>query len=289
MPQISPSELDRRLAASDPAQAESPSPGLDGALDGLMAAITSQPRPASGRRHVRRARRPRRLVLSLAVLLLIGGTATAATTLLTARTGQYARGWWIKAGGPGEYLREAAPNFCRVALQVSSSIPYPPGDQAWRRWVLIAEDGVRRVHPNGSCDSLTQGGLAQVSTGAQRGYFAMSAFCAWTYNWRNATRAGDQAAAARASREIAAAPRWAAVRAEDPHPSAGPLHETRNGLTGSHSIFGWFLPFGHAVSRGDLSTVNRLIASNYGTAGCSYFDPPAASRNGTVNPLAAKS
>jgi hypothetical protein len=39
------------------------------------------------------------------------------------------------------------------------------------------------------------------------------------------------------------------------------------------------------VLRGDTTTVDGLIASNYGTAGCSYFDPPASSDGGTVNPL----
>lgn len=287
---MSQSDLTRRLTAADPAAPHLiRGDGLQDSLDRLGTAISATPRLTQSPRRAS-PRRPRRVVLvALAATAVLAGSAAAATTLLSARTGQHARGWQVRAGGPGEYLRESAPDFCRVALQVSASVPYPPGDEAWRRWVLIAEDGVRRVHLNGSCRSSNQRGSAQVSTGAQRGYFAMSAFCAWIYDWRHASQTGNQAVSAQASREIAAAPGWPAVRAEDPHPSAGPLHQTRGGLTGSHTMFGWFLPFGRAVSRGDLSTVNRLIASNYGTAGCAYFDPPAASRNGTVNPLGAKS
>jgi hypothetical protein len=75
------------------------------------------------------------------------------------------------------------------------------------------------------------------------------------------------------------------VIAEDPHPTAGPLHRTPHGLDGDKSIFGWFLPFRRAVLSGDTATVNELIASNYGTAGCSSFVPAARSHGGTVNPL----
>ena len=139
----------------------------------------------------------------------------------------------------------------------------------------------------GSCGSHNQASRAQVSTGAVRGFFAMSAFCAWVYSWRDAMLAGDQDIAQQAAAEIGAASGWNAVRAEDQHLTAGPLHDTRFGLQGGHSLFGWFLPFQHAVARGDIATVERLIASNYGTAGCSYFKPPARSHGGTVNPLLA--
>ncbi len=220
--------------------------------------------------------------------MLIGGTATAATTLLTARTGQYAKSWQIRAGGPGEYLRIGAPDFCRVAMQVSADIPFPPGYQSWRRWLLVAA-GVKRVNLSGACDSQTQGGRAEVSTGELRGSFAQSAFCAWVYDWRHAVRAPGQDGLRTAVAHIDAAPGWSAVTAEDPHPSAGPLHVTRDGLNGRHSIFGWFLPFRRAVDHGDVHRVDKLIASTYGGSGCRFLVPPAASHGGTVNPLAAKS
>lgn len=280
--------LNRRLTAADPAARSRPEAGaLEPTLDQLGAAITATPRPAPA--HRSRGRRPRRVFLAAAAATaLLAGGATAATTLLSARTGQRATGWQIKAGGPGEYLRLGAPDFCRVALQVSAGIPFPPGDQSWRRWVLIGT-GVKRVNPSGSCDSQTQGGRAEVSTGALRGTFAQSAFCAWVYDWRHTVRTPTRAGLQTAVSEIDAAPRWNAVTAEDPHPSAGPLHETRYGLNGRHSLFGWLLPFRSAVDHGDVRTVDELIASTYGDTGCRFLVPPAASHGGTVNPLAAKS
>lgn len=283
-------QIESRLAACDPLLAANlESEGIEDALEAIGQAIRSRPRPATRSRGLSWAKRPRRLLLAVVALATIGGGAAAATTFLTAHTGQYAKGWQVEAGGPGEFLRTAAPDFCRVALRLSSDIPYPSGDAAWRRWVLIAEEGVTRVNPGGGCGSRTQGGRGEVSTGALHGFFAMSAFCAWIYDWRQAKLSHDSRASAQAAREIAAAPRWPAVVAEDPHPSSGPLRETRFGLTGSHSIFGWFLPFRAAVLSGDVAAVDKLIASNYGTAGCSYFNPPPKSDAGTVNPLASSS
>ena len=283
-------QLDRRLAACDPVPpAVLKADQIEDALDAIGAAIRNRPRPEPGSRRITLAKRPRRGALIALAITAIGGGAAAAATLLGAHTGQYAKGWQVQAGGPGEYLRMAAPDFCHVALQLSSDVPYPAGYAAWRRWVLIAEEGVTRVNLDGSCDSNTQGGRAEVSTGALRGFFAMSGFCAWIHDWRQAKLSDDSSAADRAAREIGAAAQWKAVLAEDPRPTAGPLHETSYGLTGDHSIFGWFLPFRAAVLRGDVATVDKLIASNYGTAGCSYFNPPARSNAGTVNPLASSS
>jgi hypothetical protein len=276
------------LEASDPLAGRDPaSEGVRDALDQMADAITRRPRSEPSRDHGRRRvlARPRGLLAVGATLLLLAGGATAATKLLTAETGTYAHGWEIKAGGPGENLRLAGSDFCRVALRLSSQVPYPPGFADWRPWVLVAEEGVPRVTASGSCGSRNQSRHAQVTSGALRGFFAMSAFCAWVYDWRDAMRAGDGTVAERAAAEVNAAPGWNAVRAEDQHLTAGPLHATRYGLQGEHSLFGWFLPFKEAVSRGDVTTVGRLIASNYGTAGCPYFRPPAASHGGTVNPL----
>lgn len=278
------------LTEADPVAGQDPARGdVRDALDQIAAAVMRHPRPQP--RPDQRRRRilagPRGLLAVGAAGLVLAGGAAAATTLLTAETGTYARGWQIKAGGPGEYLREAGSDFCRVALRRSSGIPYPTGYAAWRPWVLVTELGVPRMTSSGSCGWHTQASRAQVSSGAVRGFFAMSAFCAWVYNWRDATLAGNQNIAQRAAAQIDAASGWNAVRAEDEHLIAGPLHNTRFGLQGDHSPFGWFLPFQHAVARGDITTVQRLIASNYGTAGCSYFKPPASSHGGTVNPLLA--
>jgi hypothetical protein len=276
------------LKASDPLDGRDLDRGdVAEALDEIAETIMNRgrPRPSRGGSRRRVLAGPRRLLAVGAALLILAGGATAATKLLTADTGTYAKGWQIQAGGPGENLREAAPDFCRVALKLSSDIPYPPGYADWRPWVLVAEDGVSRVTSTGSCGSHNQSSRAQVTSGATRGFFAMSAFCAWIYDWKNATTTENSIVAQRAAEEIDTAPRWSAVRAEDPRLTAGPLHTTRYGLRGQHSLFGWFLPFRDAVARRDITTVDGLIASNYGTAGCSYFKPPAASHSGTVNPL----
>jgi hypothetical protein len=277
------------LTAADPIAGSDPAGHVGDTLDQMAEAITRHPRPQS-KRTERRRRGPagrRGLLAVAATLLVLAGGAAAATRLLTAETGTYAHGWQITAGGPGENLREAGSDFCRVALRLSAGIPYPPGDAAWRPWVLVTELGVPRVASSGSCGSPNQGSRAQVTSGAVRGFFAMSAFCAWVYDWRDATLAGDRIVAQRAAAEIDAAPGWSAVRAEDQHLTAGPLRTTRYGLQGDHSLFGWFLPFQHAITHGHFATVQRLIAANYGTAGCPYFKPPRASHGGTVNPLLA--
>jgi hypothetical protein len=120
----------------------------------------------------------------------------------------------------------------------------------------------------------------EISTGALRGTFATVAFCAWVYDWRAAKREGDTSRAEQAAQTIDRAPSWSAVRALDPHPSASPPYTSQ----GHKTLFGWFLPFRAAVLRGDVASVDRMIADNYGTVGCAFVRPPAASKGGTVIP-----
>lgn len=268
--------------------------GLARALDELGGEITRVPRPAPKQRRARRWRlTPHSLLLAGALVALIAGGAAAATQLFSTYTGRYATGWEIKAGGPGEDLRISGTGFCQAGLRLSSDLAYPPGYGAWRPWVLVAEEGVKQITSSASCGSnsaqAAPSGAHEVSTGALHGFFAMSSFCAWVYDWRRAKLNRDPDAANRAAEMIHGAPHWNAVLAEDPHPTAGPLHQERYGLTGQHSLFGWFLPFRSAVLRGDMTQVDKLIASNYGTAGCSYFDPPASSHGGTTLPTPGKS
>ena len=288
-----PTTTDRTLElvqACDPLAGDDRRGGVEDALDELAVAITTRRRLVAAR-HGRRQRRSvtsKRLLALAAVLLSVGGGAAAATRLLTAHTGEYAKGWQVGAGGPGEYLRVGAPDFCQAALRLSRSVPYPPGFASWRPWVLVTELGVERVTTPGACESHERSSN-QVSSGATRGFFAMSAFCAWVYDWRDAQRVDDRRSMRRAAGEIKRAPQWQAVRAEDQHLTASPVYQTGFGLQGEHSLFGWFLPFRDAVLRGDTSRVDALIDSNYGTAGCPYFKPPRASQGGTVNPLTAGS
>lgn len=289
-------DIDRRLRAANRVPiGTGGAAGSQALLDELGTRIVAEPVAAErsvggARRRMRlRPRFARRGVLlaSVAGLLVVGGAAAA--TILTTYTGHYNKGWEIKAGGPGEDMLMGAPNFCQAALKLSSDITYPAGYAAWRPWVLIAETQQPKVTTTGACGSNSSGGegkATEASTGALRGWFAMSAFCAWVYDWRDAENSGNTAEAARAASVIAGALRWPAVVAEDPHPSAG---SGSYGTLQQHmTLFGWFIPFQSAVRSGDASQVGELIRRPDGGAGCSYFDPPADSDGGTVNPYASK-
>lgn len=235
---------------------------LDAVLDQLGAAITTHP----ARTHHRRLwlSKPRALMLAVVAVGAVAGGAAAT-------------GFLFKGD-----VREASPSFCRTALALSTDIPYPQGYGAWRTWVLVAELSVRHVELHGPCGSRTQGGRAVESRREIRGFFAMSAFCAWVYDWRQSLKTGDHSGAAWAAQEVAQATSWPAVRAEDPHP-----YDTGHGFRyiphgRQETVFGWLLPFQSAVRRSDLKRVNDLIKSNYGTLGCSGFRPPPGSHDGTV-------
>ena len=290
-------DIERLIEAHDPAPGGvAMTDALTGALDDLGVAITSVPRRAPRRSPARRWRvTPRNLLLTGAILGVLAGGAAAATKLLSTYTGHHVPRSQIKAGGPGEDLRISGTGFCQAGLRLSSDLAYPPGYAAWRPWVLVAEENVKHITSSASCGSQNgfhsghPSGTLEVSSGALHGFFAMSSFCAWVYDWRQAKRTHDHAAAERAAEVINAAPHWKAVAAEDPHPSAGALRQESYGLTGGHTLFGWLLPFRSAVLHGNVTVVDKLIASNYGTAGCSYFDPPAASHGGTTLPTRSQS
>jgi hypothetical protein len=267
--------VERLLEASDPIGDADTGPGVEEALDQLGSGIMSRERAGQAKpAHRRPLGGPRGLVAVGIALLVLGGGVAAATQLFGGRT-----------------LHYADPDFCRKVLRLSADIPYPPGYSSWRSWVLVAQLQVPRVTTKGACDSQTQGGRAITGPNDVRASFARSAFCAWVYDWRDARRAGDQAAAHRAAGVISNAPGWSAVRAEDPHPTASAVHETDYGrhnphnrfVVDRHSLFGWFLPFGQAVRRGNIGRVDWLIAGDYG--GCpSVFQPLSGSHGGTVLP-----
>jgi hypothetical protein len=175
----------------------------------------------------------------------------------------------------------AGTNFRQVAVSVTSDIPYPNGYAAWRTWLItLDEDQPQPPCPNGPARC-----TISISTGALRGSFAQSAFCAWVYDWRDAKTSGDAATAERAALVISEAPSWKAVVALDPHPHAPPPYSQPHGPM---SLFGWLLPFRRAVLTGDVSAVNQMLAANYGAAGCAFERPPADSDNGTVVPHRAQ-
>lgn len=254
------------LAASDPVRSLDLDAGsLDSTLDEIGAAIVSSPRTEAAYAH----RRPRpfarrRLLVALVaagvVVLSASGIAAAA---LTARTGQFqptpeqiasaspAQAEEMQSnldmGGPGELLNPGASDFAAVALQVAADIPYPKDYDSWRDFLIARETYV------GPDD-------VRVSEGALRGWFAGSAFIAWVHSWRQALVAGDEATAQQAAEAISRAPGWSAVTDIDPQPD--PSAPGDAGPVGT--LFGWMLPYRDAVSAGDLSRVEHLLATGYG-------------------------
>jgi len=237
------------------------SPQLEGALDALAASIVLAS-PARQRRSL--SRRWKITVVALAVAAIITGVASAAG-VFSAYTGLYPPPSEVSPGGPGEELNPAAPDFHKVALAASDDIPYPRAYASWREWVLTEQ--FRPTRGGGDGGQFPSG---LVSTGALRGTFAASAFCAWVQHWRQATVTGNTAEAATAAETIQAAPSWKAVTAEDPNPSPSQPNDP-NAEPGT--LFGWILPYRSAVLAGDQAQVENLLASGYGDGRCWLADP----------------
>lgn len=232
--------------------------GLDEGLAALGRAVICQPHVV---RLAKTRRRPvLRIALAVGVLALVGGGLAAAAVALHAHTGIFASGRDVQPGGPGENLNLAAPDFRNVALKLSADIPYPSGYASWRDFVVTEQ----APGPGGATAN------DQVTTGALRGWFAASAFCAWVQDWRQAVTDSNSTEAQQAASTIAAAPGWTAVTAEDPHPN--PAAPNDPGAE-SGTLFGWMLPYRSAVLSGDSARVDQLLASGYGDGKCWLSDP----------------
>ena len=250
-------------------------PSVNAALDQLGSWILEQPRPSPVRPR-RRLRitfptKPRALAGALLVCASLGGAAAGANSLISADTGRYpATRAQAAMGGPGQYLRTGAPNFCQVALSVSSDLRYPNGFGAWRDYVLTGAEGfgIPSVSSTGGCSSAAQ---SEVSTGALHGWFAASSFCAWVVSWRRDDATGQRRAAAIARRTIASARSWPAVRREDAHPRA---RIRGDGDSPTSSLFGWLIPYQAGVRSGDVGRVDQLLAgASPNSDRCWIFDP----------------
>lgn len=246
--------LAAQLRAADPiAGADLDAAAIQDALDDIGTAIVQRTRASS-----RRRLRPRPVVLIAAALLVLGvGGATAAGLFVNAHTGRYPKhAWEVKAGGPGEALNVAGTNFRQVAAQVTADIRFPAGYAAWRSWVFSTVSPEAQTCPGGSTNHC----ISTVSTGALRGWVAMGAFCAWTVDWRQAMAAGARARAVTDAAVIGSAPRWSAVRAQDPR------------------LFGWMTAYLPAVAAGDRGRVDNLLASGTYGNNCWSADPAFARR-----------
>jgi hypothetical protein len=249
--------LDEFLEAGDPIKRSSlDTDEIESALDEIGTSITSRSRPAPKAAWRRAIRRPRAAILIGAAVIATGATV-AGSSLLSARTGQIQPKKYVPAGGPGEILNPAAPDFRDVALQIASDIPWPDGYESWRDFEISQE-----------IEGSDQG--VRESSGALHGWFAMSAFCAWVLNWYQADISGDRETARQAAQVISAAPSWKAVRDEDPHPDPTVLGDM--GTTKS-TLFGWMLPYRDAVLAGHRARVKYLLVTGYYDGVFRTFDP----------------
>ena len=111
-----------------------------------------------------------------------------------------------------------------------------------------------------------------MTSGDERGVFAMSAFCAWVRDYKNAKQSGNLSEASIASHEIADVRSWPAVRADQKFRKNNMLH-------------GFFVPFQRAVATGSVTQVARELARPHNQ--CSSFmptprDQPALTDGGRV-------
>lgn len=265
--------LDEVLRRADPlggAMLETLS--IETALDELGQQLVEEPVPVTRAWTRAKKRRLTRPIIGAGVASLLVVSVAGAASLLTARTGQSLPAKYVQASGPGQLLRIWAPNFCRVALAESSDIKYPPDYENWRLNVLTFEQGIRNPSATGACPVTPPGGAPfggqeEVTTGAERAVFAMGAFCAWVSDFKSAKQSANSSGTSTASREVAGATAWPAVRAVDPHP-------------GKDTVFGFILPFQHAVAAGSATQVAKMLTNP--EDGCAGFVPTPLDRGVTT-------
>ena len=186
--------FDRTLRACDPIRGRVPAgAGIAAAFDLMSALISSEARRAPQR--WRRRSRPRAAVAGVVAFALLGAGASVAARQLFVPTGthEYPPKGMIVGGGPGEILNMAGTDFRRIALKISSDIPYPAAYGAWRDSVISMGYEVQCLPRAGSgrCQW-----TPRVPAGALHGAFEASAFDAWVLAWRHDTMTGRHAAAA---------------------------------------------------------------------------------------------
>ena len=293
-PKQSGDQLNAFLKAGDPVEPSALSgDGIESALDEIGAEITGRSRLTSPKRRRLSMSKPR-AALAIGFATIGIGAAVAGGSQLGTRTGvfiptpqeiaQVARTNPEKAkmpqmilsnGGSGEELDPAAPDFEEVYVQLASDIPFPEGYEWWRDWLIADEVKSLKGDVEGlkaAPESFTEKwGVVKirVTSGGLRGNVAMSAFCAWVFDWRDAEITGDSEGAAEAAKVISEALNWKAVKAADPNPDPtvvgdmGFIHP---------SLFGWILPYRDAVLAGDRARIDQLLVTREFDR-CKFYDP----------------
>jgi hypothetical protein len=259
---VDPLELFER---SDPARrVDLANVSISEALDDVGAAVLASERLRRRRSRSVLTSRRNLVPVAVAIAVIAAGVATAAD-VLSAHTGIFPSKPDQALGGPGEALNPAAPDIRKVALEVASDIPYPAGYTSWRDFVIDEQ-----VIPDSGEHDPGKFPAGLITTGALRGWFAASAFCAWVQDWRQQTLAGDSTAAAQAAQQIEQAPNWKAVREEDPNPN--PAAPNDPGAE-SGTLFGWMITYRNAVLADNRGHVEQLLATGYGDGKCMLSDP----------------
>jgi hypothetical protein len=226
-------------------------PFVDRFGDAFKAATLAEPDARPARQRLRRFTHGWRLFAVVAVLLVGGGGALAATSLLSVDTGHYVTSPLPAAGYGGEILNIGAHNALAVGMRDTRDVPFAPGYSAWHRGVVQRN----LADPSG------QGpvGAAVTSTGALHAWIVSAATCSWAHYWLASMKAGNRAEAATAARHIEQAP---AQLSEQAIGDIGP-----SGLA----------PAIDAIRAGDVKLVQAMIdvGGMIGYGECSVLGPPA--------------
>ncbi|MGA9762050.1 MAG: hypothetical protein WBQ14_06485 [Gaiellaceae bacterium] len=289
-PKQSGDQLNAFLNAGDPVDPSALSgDGVESALDEIGAEITDRSRRASSRRTRRLSMSKPRAALVIGFAAIGIGGAVAGGSEISAHTGRFlpteeqidqvARTNPEKAsqmrmeeggGGPGEDLNIMGADFEQIVRQLSSDIPYPEKYEYWREWLIA--DEVKFLKRTAESTEKAEGVETHITTGAEHGFFAMSGFCAWVYDWRDAELNGDSQEATEAAKVISEALNWKAVKDEDSNPDPTALGDS-NGSS-RFSLFGWMILYRDAVQASDRDRVDRLLISNrQGLDTCEIYDP----------------
>jgi hypothetical protein len=190
----------------------------------------------------RRRRRATRLAAGALAIAVAGGGTAAAADFLSTRTGQQNTGWEVEAGGSGELLNMGGTDRSQVFDEVTADIPFAPGYEAQRTWVL-------EFHPRETDSGISEEFL--------RSWAAGNAVCTWADAWVAADTAGDMAARTAAGDVLAEAATWPDIVEADT-PDAITLE---SGQTVSYRY--WVRPLGEAAVAGDRKKLLDTVANSY--------------------------